>query len=519
MNASPASSKPDVSREEFRELLGEVRELQRRISALEQPTQKRAVVLSPAPAPQLLGFQISSDAVPAIGRALLAIAGAYLLRALTELSLLPPKLGVAAGIVYAGFWLWRATQAPGKVAATVNVLSSIIIFGPLIWEATARLQAISPWTAAAAIAAYSLAAIWEPRIAVWSCSAGAAIAVVLLIGTHALLPFTIAILVIAACAEFATISNRWIVALSADAAILILIMMAAREGGLPEGYARVWLPAAVATLVGFLLVFIGSAVVQSLIRGRSFSPYEIGQTGCAFALATGGVLYLTKTATPVGMMAALAGAACYAIALHTRVSTRNIQTYAAFGALLAISGAFLLFSGSALIAVWSALAIGLSGTAFGSVHVPAFLWLAIAISGVAASSATQLFAREPGSFPIPAAIIILIAAAVSYFRLLRSGGRLPALLIAAAFVCAASGLAASLGAGAVVLMFAAIALAWSGDRWHRPELVWLMYAVMALAGGKILVRDFSRENTMTLVVSLLFYGATLIWLPRILKKN
>ncbi|MGD1090403.1 MAG: hypothetical protein ABSB35_00270 [Bryobacteraceae bacterium] len=516
MDASSVASKADLASEELRELAVEVRDLQRRVSALEQREPKPVTAAPPVEIPQL---HVSSDAVSVIGRALLAIAGAYLLRALTEVHVLPSKAGVAVGILYAGFWLWRATQAEGTFAATANALSSVFIFAPLIWEATVRLQAVSTWTAAGVIVAFSLAAIWKTRVAMWSCSAGAAIASALLIGTHDLLPFTIALLAIAAGAEYATLATRWFIALCADAAILILITMLGRVSGLPEGYAPVSLAAALAMLALLLLVFIGSAAVSTLIRGRTFTVYEIGQMGCAFALATGGALHLTKATTPVGLIALVAGAACYAIALKTRASSRNTQTYATFAGLLVIAATSLLFSGVPLVAVWSALAIGLSWTAFANAQVPAFLWLAAAISGVAAISASQLLAATTGSFPSRAALIILIAAAVCYFRIPRSGGRVPALFVVAVFVWSASGLGASLGVGAVVLVLFAVALAWSGERWQRPELVWLMYVLMTVAAGKIVVRDFSRESTMTLVVSLLFYGAALILLPRILKRR
>jgi hypothetical protein len=516
MDASPISSKPEVSHEDFCALIGEVRELQLRVSALEQ---REAQPTLATPAVAVPDLHVSSDAVPAIGRALLAIAGAYLLRALTELNVVPSKVGVAAGILYAGFWLWHATRAKTNLATTVNALSAVFIFAPLLWEATVRLNAISTWTAAAVIALFSLAAISSPRVAMWSCSTGAAIAIALLMGTRDLLPFTIAVLALAAGADFAAIPARWFSALCADVAILILTVMMARPGGLPEGYAPVSSGAALAMLVLFFAIFIGSAAARTLFRGRTFTVYEIGQTGCAFALATGGVLYLTKAATPVGIFAVIAGSACYAIALRTRTSARNLHTCSTFAGLLVITGTVLLFSGVPLVAAWSGLAIVLSWTTFASVQVPAFLWLAAAVSGVAASSASQLFGDRAGSFPAQAAILILIAAAISYFKASRSGGRWAAMLIAAVFVWSASGLAAWMGAGSVILVFFAAALAWSGERWQRPELTRLMYVVMTLAGAKILFRDFSRESTMMLFVSLIFYGATLILLPRILRKT
>jgi hypothetical protein len=49
--------------------------------------------------------------------------------------------------------------------------------------------------------------------------------------------------------------------------------------------------------------------------------------------------------------------------------------------------------------------------------------------------------------------------------------------------------------------------------------VWLAYCLMALAAWKLVARDFQHERNLALVVSLLFYGGTLILLPRILQRK
>ena len=516
MDASPVSSKPDVSREEFRELLQEVCDLRTRVSALEHHPPRP---VAEAPAIAVPELHVSSDTVPAIGRALLAIAGAYLLRALTEMSLWPATVGVAAGILYAGFWLWHGARAKGNLVATINALSAVIIFTPLLWEATVRLNALSTWTAAGLAAVFGLAAIRIPRVALWSSTAGAAIALALMTATHDLLPFSLALVAIGAGAEFAAIRTNWFTALCADAGVLILIVMVGRRGGLPDGYAPVSLRATMAILALLFAVFAGSAVWRTLIRRQTFTIRGIAQTCAAFALGVGGALYLTRAALPIGMFTIIAGAACYAIAIGINAPPRNRHVYATFGALLLTGGAFLLFSGVPLIAIWSAMAIGICWTAFGRIHAPAFLWLAAVVSGVAASTASQLFADGSTPSPLRAAAIVLISAAICYLKLSRTADPWPALFVATAFLWTAAGVAASQGAGAVALLLFAVLLAWSGARWRKPELTWLMYAAMTLAAAKILFRDFSRENTMTLVVSLLFYGATLILLPRILRKR
>jgi hypothetical protein len=71
----------------------------------------------------------------------------------------------------------------------------------------------------------------------------------------------------------------------------------------------------------------------------------------------------------------------------------------------------------------------------------------------------------------------------------------------------------------VVLTLLSVALAWSGMRWERRELVWLVYGFMALAAWKLVARDFQHERNLALVASLLFYGGTLILLPRILQRK
>ena len=69
-----------------------------------------------------------------------------------------------------------------------------------------------------------------------------------------------------------------------------------------------------------------------------------------------------------------------------------------------------------------------------------------------------------------------------------------------------------------ILTAMALALAFSGTKWRRRELVWLMYPFMVLAAYKLLAQDLPRGQTVALFVSLLLYGSALILLPRILQK-
>ena len=70
-----------------------------------------------------------------IGKCVLIVAGAYVLRALTELQLLPQLAGVILGFAYALFWM--------RVASLYYAVTGALIATALLWEATARFHLLS----------------------------------------------------------------------------------------------------------------------------------------------------------------------------------------------------------------------------------------------------------------------------------------------------------------------------------------------------------------------------------------
>jgi len=527
VDISAVGPNPSVTPEDLRELILEMRALERRVSILEQNASAPAPALPPAPLEHL---EVSSEAVPLAGYALLGIAGAYLLRALTELGTLPRGIGVAAGIVYAGLWLWLAarTSSERRFAVAARVSTSILIFAPLIWESALRFKALSAWTAATVVFAFCVAAegiSWRKNlktIAAVVPAACAVLALALLIGTYSLAPFTVALLLIAAMVEFAVIQDhatgaRWVVAACADAAVLVLTVLLRRPEGLPEGYATVTIASGVAIQALLLLIYGASAVIRTLLRGRTFSMLEITQTAAAFLLGAGGIVAVTGSYVPVAIFALGCGVACYVLASRLPEG-RNLHAYATFGLLLVASGTWLMMSGIALIAAWSVLAIVTSFWKRADSHSAVFLWLALLVSRVAERAAAVFFGGE--SLPAVPAAILLIAAALSYLIVRR---RMPALFIAAGLTGVAAGLLTSVlrfpCSGTIVLTAAALVLAWSGTRWHRKELVWLTYAFIAAAGLRIILRDLPSAKAIELVVPLLLFGAALILLPKILRTR
>ncbi|HUA85699.1 MAG TPA: hypothetical protein VMB85_17680 [Bryobacteraceae bacterium] len=506
MDASSIGSQREVSRAEFDQLASEVRDLAHRLSAVEQ-----FAGAAPQEAPPVPHVEVSSDLVPALGKALLAMAGGYLLRAFTDLHLLPAATGAACGILYAGVWLWLAARSSGKITARLFALTSMFLLAPLLWEASSRLQAIPPWAAALLLALVAIATARRPLIAPITTVAGALTALTLLIALRHLTAFSLSILAIAACAEWAESAFRWIVALLADLAVVIFTVVLVR--GVPDGYPAVSAREAVIAQSLLVLIYAGGLFV----RRRAFTFFEIFQAACAFLIGAGGAFYLTRAPAPVAWFLIAASAACYAFLYFGRVPRRNLQAFAAFSLALALAGTYLAASGLTLVVLWSALGVALAFTHLAAFHAWVYLWSAALVSSVAMNAKTRIWEDADAPFTLEA-FILLISALAAYLALSRAGRIGSALPAAAAGSLFAAAFLSRFAPGALVLTLLALALAWAGARAARRELRWLSYGLMTLAAAKILLHDFAR-GSMALVIPLLGYGIALILLPRILQRR
>jgi hypothetical protein len=111
------------------------------------------VGLPPTPLQQWLGL---------VGRTLVILGGAYLLRALTGTHVLPVQVGVAAGLLYGAPWLILASRAAGRGAhidAFAHALTTALIGYPLVWEATLRFGVLTPSESALLLGALTAAAL------------------------------------------------------------------------------------------------------------------------------------------------------------------------------------------------------------------------------------------------------------------------------------------------------------------------------------------------------------------------
>jgi hypothetical protein len=258
----------------------------------------------------------------------------------------------------------------------------------------------------------------------------------------------------------------------------------------------------------------------------------------------------------VSVFCLLCGAACYIVSFvfleGHGLRNRNFYIYSAFGLLLIAGGSRLLLASSTATLLWVALGLGCleAGGRYRrtTLHAHGGIYLALAAfaSGWALWPWGVLLESAHGIGELSlAAWTALAAGPVAYLLLLRhprageSGvDRLLAFGLAAyAFwsiagvggglyhtLCHATGeegLAATLCPTAMtaILTLLSLALSWCWRRWRRRELAWLVFPMMALAAYKLLFVDFRGSHMLALFASLLFFGASLILLPRTMHRG
>ena len=527
------------------DVLDRVRELERRVAALENRPETLPAIRAGAVPPELPS--VPAGVIPILGKALLGLAGAYLLRAIAESGTAPRIVTVIAALLYAGAWLFSSIRT-GTLPAVVYTVTSALIFVPLLWETTVRFQVLSPAASALILVLFVIAGCalaWRSgRVAIARITtlAGAGTALALLIATHDLAPFTIALLAMALVVEYAAcrdrlLGERWITALSTDVGLLVLTYIVTRPQGLPEGYRAIPAMLTVAIQMAALAIYLGSTSFRTLTRGLKISWFEAGQATAVFAISIVGALQVTQgaAAAALGGLCVLIGAGAYVTGFAV-LNRRTEHTYAVWGLTLLLAGGAILFSGMFLTAIWGGLAIlaMFAGRRTGRIvlraHACVYVIGAALVSGLlqycysaSIDSGTTLASVAP------AAILAACAAALCYAA---SGAtptipvRIPAAIIAGLLcwivLAFGSGTLASLGISAAglptlrttLLCAAVIGMALAGSRWGRGELLWLQYPLMLLGAAKLLLEDFPSGRPAALALSLLSYGGALILLPR-----
>ncbi len=495
-----------------------------------------------------------------VGRALVVLGGAYLLRALTDSGILPQWLGIRLGLVYALVWIAAADRDAGRArrsSAAFHSAVGVIVAFPLIAEAIVRFRYLSPTGGAVLLAAITalttaVAARRHVEAIAWIAFFGGVPVALASIGmTGSIVPFAVYLIAFGVATLWLGYARewtwlRWPAALIAD--VVVLAITFASVGSHPAASPGATMAVQLLLLNGYLV----SIVIRTIFRARDVIAFEVVQAPVALAVAFGGAVYVAahtgSGTTLLAIVSLVFGIGCYAVAVAfaRQHRPRNFHFYSSFALVLVLAGTTLLLPAPVLALLMTAAAIAAIwcaarwSTAVLAAHGIVYLlaagiasgMLATALAALAAPAGTKWLALEPVAVVVLAGYVVgwTIAAPPA-----RGAGAAAARLALAVLVVFAvvGGVVAQAGSllppeqnggpdpGAIatlrtaVLALAAIALAWTGRSARFKEAGWLLYPVLAVAGLKLLAEDLPRSRPSTLFVALAAYGFALIVTARL----
>ncbi len=498
------------------------------------------------------------------GMLLLALAGAYFVRALTDGGTLSASAGVALGLLYALAFLPLAARAAASerpLAASTHGVTAALIAYPLLWETTVRFKLLPPPLALALVVgvlalALALAARRALGPVAWVHTLAAlASALGLLVATQELTTGVAALLAQAALVELLVRRPswswlRWLAAGALDLGVLVMVVLVGRPEGPPEGYPLLSPAAAVVLALLLPALYLVRVAGGTLRSRRSVTVFETLQLAVAVALGFEGasrIITAHEGSTFVLGLAALAlGLAGYAVAFtfveRQQGRGANFYVYSTSGGLFLLIGSLHVLSPAASMVAWALLAVAAAqlGRRFDRTtlcyHALAYLLAAGLASGLWMLAGGGLFAHGPAPIPALAGLVWLAGLAV-YVILARDGQRsgwplvpraLAALLAVAAVPGAVGALATELGAGLATVMalrtaalaVLAVGLAYLGHkRGALPELGWLAYVVLAVGALKLVAQDLPAGSAGELFTSFLLFGGALVLASRLLRAR
>lgn len=548
--------------------------LERRVAALEHPLAARwpprspELEQSPAQPTDKAAALAPAGAFGVLGRALLGVAGAYVLRAAEEASSLPRPAVAWVGIAYAFLWLVLAARLRGRqqFARTVYSVTSALILAPMLWELTLRFKVIPVSLAACVLCLYAVAAVgltwkrdWKRDLAPvvrMGAIAPAGLALALALASHRMMPFIVALLILAAMSEFVPTAGRVpeiraLAALATDASIWILVYVYFSPQPAGEDYPVLGRAELLSPCVALFVLYAASISWKTILRARPITAFETAQTTIAFLLAAVSVADFGPAGNTMilGIVClVLSAAICTAVfTVFKRTAERgNAAVFAAWGVALLLAGSFLCLPALALAAVLGAAAVAatilgrrrnqLAWEFYGMV----FLLAAASASGLLMFVVDALAGMPPGA---PAASIWLAAgfAILCYAaakpreneawkpRVLHLGfAALAVGTVAAMLVWGLVGLTALLvqpGAHhlavirTLTLCATSLTLVYGGAHWRRIELTRLGYAALALVAVKLVTEDLRHGHLGYIATSIFLVALTLIAAPRMARAR
>ncbi len=551
-------------------LTSRVDALEQRVHELEHPSEAFAASAAQLPVPsgaqatEESGIEQASSVFPVIGRAMLGIAGAYVLRAVAESSPIPRQAIAAVAIAYAVAWLvWAATakDAPHFARAIYSGTSALIL-APMLWELTLRFKILSPSATAGVLVGFVvlatvLASKHNLAQIFWvTLGADSLTAIALSIATTQMTPFISSLLLMVLICEYAAgrsrgQSVRLLVLAVADAAICAQIFIySGPESARPDypvmGTAALLVPACTLFVISAASVALNTALLQ-----RKIAVFDAIQSMIAILFAASSALLFEQRMGEVvlGVTCLFLSAGCYIAAFglfHRIPEQRNFRVFAFWSLGLFLAGALwcLPSTWASACLAFAALTAIVLGARMGSrtldFHGVVFLSAAAAASGLP----EYVFCALVGTMPSRTdwSVVIVSACAAGCYaagREHRGEGWqsqllhfVPALLAA----CAAAALLAQGVLQLAALVVApevfhvalirslavcslALALAFGGARSQRLEMTRIAYAALAFMAVKLMFEDLRHGRMEFIAASLFLFAVTLIAVPRLARMG
>jgi hypothetical protein len=517
----------------------------------------------------LAGFGMADvgSVVTLLGRTLFVLAGAFLLRALTDSGQLAAGPGVLLGLAFAVTWIVMADRAGGRghsTSAAFHGVAFVLIAFPLLFEATTHFRFLNAGTAAAGLGgctAIALAVGWRRQLQglVWVATLGGiATAGALALATAELGPFALFLVLLGVAAlwlgyvlEWTLL--RWPVALVADLAILVLSVRAVTPAAADTP------GMAFSAQILLLVAYLGSFATRTLLLNRDVIPFEVAQSIAAIIAGLGGAAYLTYMTRggglPLGVATLALAAGCYGAAAvfveRRQGRRRNFYFYTSAGLVFALAGGALAIPSAAVGLVYAVLGVVAAWAGRLSRHITYRAHGAAYLT--AAVVATGLFPHVLYGLGLPvvpdgrASIVMLGVLALCGVAMWglgpeaaptapSPGRRVPRLVVLVLVLggllgaivswvlpppvgadAAAPGLVATVRTALLVAGILALALA---DRaWAFAEGAWLVYPLLVLTGLKFVLEDFRAGRPATLFLGFALYGLALIVGPRLCRRT
>lgn len=507
-----------------------------------------------------------------IGRTLIVLAGAYLLRAITESHVLPLNAGIALGLAYAMFWIvvaYRANESDSVLSPTLHGVAAAMIAYPLLLEATTRFEVFSNGVASiilTVVTSVFLAVAWRRGLhaLAWVVTLLAIGATYFMIAKTAIvLPFTWFLLYLGIATVWigymsSGYDRRWLLLRWATAggvnvmsAIVVLLVIGKKTTHTPG--------AVIALVIAVFVGYVASFAARTVFRAREVTMFEILQSVSVLVICFGGSVWIASVTSlgrvPLGIASVLLGAATYATAFafvqQRAGSNKNFLFYSSFALVMTLAGSMILAGGEVAALLWAAFGAITTWLAWRyahpllQAHSAAYITAGAISSGLIAFGAFAIFypigdprpALSLGGMAIVASSLFAFAAPLDKTLQKNLAFRIPRTITTILFVWGFGGavimiLLAALhfGAGDVdpavvatirtaVLSAVAIGLA-VVCRWNRfADTRVLVYPLLTMIALKLLVEDFRVGRPLTLFITFALYGGALIAAPRLRRRR